>query len=67
MLNELNCSLHLALVFHVYVFIAVAVMAMVCGRCGIGPKCPGAARHYLACGAHPPFCAAPSAEHAERS
>jgi len=34
MLNELNC-VHLALVFHV--FIAVAVMVMVCDRRGLWP------------------------------
>jgi len=37
MLNELYCIVRLALVFHV--FIAVAVMVMVCGRRGIGPHC----------------------------
>jgi len=43
MLNELNCisgvsfSVHLALVFHV--FIAVAIMVMACGHHGIGLLC----------------------------
>jgi len=35
----MSVTVHLALVFHVVV--AVAVMVMVCGRHGIGPFCHG--------------------------
>jgi len=55
----MSLTVHLALVFHV--FIAVAVMVMICGRHGIGP-CKEVSKQ-----ASKPFAVSPQDGHAERS